>query len=281
MTYSRQLLPQDPAFFREQLTPSIYLQNIALSAMDYDDSETQQDLLIPFDIGLTPDALVSDDPASQEQVFQAAVFNADLDEDEEDSFNAQPKHTRKLEYYKGMYDRQDRTRAVTSLDQRAEIKFRNSPFVTPASNPNLAWMPHAHYLDLMIFVGDGLGLGALIPNLQVHQNYEMTIDLSQPYRTFSTKFAKLGFDPTGCIQFIGRSPASEDVWLAWTPRIYTNDETIVESKKSTAMSTRRSRLSFMFLVTMLQEIGARDVLVLTKYPKVDDDDEFRNATRIP
>jgi hypothetical protein len=194
--------------------------------MNFDEPETQQDLLTPFDVGLTPDALVSDDPASQDQVFQAAVFNADLEEQEEDSFEAQPKRARKLEYYKGMYERKDRVRAVTSLDERAEIKFRNSSFVTPASNPDLAWMPHAHYLDLIIYVGDGLGLGALIPNLRVHQNYKMTIDLSQPC-IFNTKFAKLWFDPTSCMQLIGRSPASEDVWVAWTPKVYSDEHTTI------------------------------------------------------
>lgn len=251
--------------------------------MDFDTAEEQQDLIIPFDVGLPPDTLLSDDPPSQEQVFQAAVFNADFDHDEEDTFDAQPKQNRNLRYYKHMYERGDSIRAVTSLENRAEIKFRDSSFVTPASSPDLAWMHHGHFLDLMIFVGDGLGLGALMPNLRVHHNFEMTIDLSQPYRTFSTKFAKLGFDPTGCIQFIGRSPASEDVWLAWTPRVISEAEESVigVSTKSTALSTRRSRMAYMFLVKMLQEIGVRDILVLDMYPDVMDDEAFRNATRIP
>jgi hypothetical protein len=248
-----------------------------------DDGEHQVNLAIPFDVALAPDNLLSDDAPSQDHIFQAAVFNADLDQDEEDHFESQPKRRRKLEYYKHMYDRQERIHAISSLDRRAEIDFRNSPFVTPTSDPDMAWMPQDHFLDLMVCVGDGLGLGALLPNLQVHHNYEMTIDLSQPYRTFSSKFAMLGFDPTGCMHFIGRSPASEDVWIAWVPRIQTQrDETPVgESKGCTAMSTHRFRVSFMFLVTMLQEIGARGVLVLSPYPNVDDNEEFTRATRIP
>jgi hypothetical protein len=253
------------------------------SDTELDDTERQLNLAIPFDVALAPDNLRSEDAPSQDYIFQAAVFNADLDQDEEDNFDCQPKRRRKLEYYKHMYEHQERIHAISSLDRRAEIDFRNSPFVTPSSDPNIAWMPQDHFLDLMVCVSDGLGLGALLPNLTVHHNYEMTVDLSQPYRTFSSKFATLGFDPTGSMHFIGRSPASEDVWMAWAPRIQTHgDETPVgESKGSTAMSTHRFRICFMFLVTMLQEIGARGVLVLSRYPNVDDNEEFARATRIP
>jgi hypothetical protein len=258
---------------------------------DSDFGDVRQDLLIPFDVALAPDALHSDDAPSQDQVFQAAIFNGDLERDQEDAFNAQPKRARNLEFYKRMYDRRDAIQAMCSLDHRAEIKFRSSSFVSATSDPDLAWMPHTHFLDLMIVVGDGLGLGALIPNLQIHHNYEMTVDLSQPYRTFSTKFARLGFDAAGCMQYIGRSPASEDVWLAWTPRVHPEDDDddnhrnvghpTCDSGKSTAMSSRHYRLSYMFLTKMLQRIGARDVLVVDDYPDVDNDDEYMNATRIP
>lgn len=251
--------------------------------MDHDNTELQQQLLVPFDVALPPDNLLSDDAPSQDQVFQAAIFNAELDEDEEDSFEAQPKRRRTMDYYKQMYERQESIRAVSSLDRRSEITFRDSPFVTSCTSPDIAWIPQDHFLDLMICVGNGLGLGALLPNLQVHHNYEMTVDLSQPYRTFSPKFAMLGFDPTRAMHFIGRSPASEDVWLAWIPRVQREeDETPVgECSGTTAMSTRTYRLAFMFLMAMLQQIGARDVLVLSSYPNVDNNEEFAAATRIP
>jgi hypothetical protein len=253
------------------------------SDTESDTTERQDNLVVPFDIALAPENLLSDDAPSQEQVFQAAIFNADLDQDEEDNFDNQPKCRRKLDYYKNMYNRQECIHAISSLDCRAEITFRNSPFVTPPSSPDMAWMPQDHFLDLMVCVGDGLGLGALLPNLQVHHNYEMTFDLSQPFRTFSAKFAMLGFDPTGSMHFIGRSPASEDVWVAWMPRVQSHDDEshVGECKGTTAMSTHHFRLSYMFLVTMLQQIGARDVLVLSQYPNVDDNEEFTSATRIP
>jgi hypothetical protein len=119
--------------------------------------------------------LITDDAPSQDRVFQAAIFNTHLEQDEEDSFDCQPKRRRALEFYKQMYDNQDSCRAISLLDRRAEINFRNSPFITPCHDPDLAWMPHDHFLDMMICVGDGLGLGALLPNLQVHHTYEMTV----------------------------------------------------------------------------------------------------------
>jgi hypothetical protein len=140
------------------------------------DTDMQENLVVLFDIALTPDHLVSDYAPSQDQVFQAAVFNVEFDQDEEDSFDCQPKRRRTLEYYKRLYDSNNSMQVMLLLDHWTEIDFRNSSFVTHSSSMEMLWMPQDHFLDLMICVSDRLGLGALLPNLRVHHNYEMTMD---------------------------------------------------------------------------------------------------------
>ena len=61
------------------------------------------------------------------------------------------------------------------------MDFLNSPYVILNDNEDLAWTMDRHYLDLLICVGNGLGLGAILPNVQVDHTFEMTLDLKQRY----------------------------------------------------------------------------------------------------
>jgi hypothetical protein len=241
-------------------------------------------LQVPFDVALPPPNLQTDDAPNQSIALTAALFGHDIDHDGENRFEDQRRRRRPLSYFQQMYEHKQTYQALHLLSNRTEVDFLGSPHITRNDDEDLAWNVDRHFLDLMICVGNGLGLGALLPNLQVHHNYEMTLDLKQPYRSFSAKFAKLGFDPQGCMQWIGRSPASEDVWLAWIPRASLvegcEDVPVGTCSGNTQLKTSHYRMSVMFLAKMLRDIGVQDILVWEDYPSLDDDTEFQMATNI-
>jgi hypothetical protein len=244
----------------------------------------QEALQVPFDVALAPPSLQVDDAPNQQIALAAAIFGHDTEQDEDNRFEDQQCRRRPLAYFQQMYEHKQIYQALSLLSKRTEVDFRGSPHVTTNDDEDLAWNMDRHFLDLMICVGNGLGLGALLPNLQVHHNYEMTLELKQPFRSFSAKFAKLGFDPQGSMQWIGRSPASEDVWLAWVPRASLvegcEDVPVGSCSGNTQLKTRHYRMSVMFLSKMLRDIGAQDILVWDEYPSLTDDDEFRMATNL-
>ena len=237
----------------------------------------------PFDIALTPRTLETNDAPSQSLVLNAAVFSQDTEHDEDERFEDQSHHWCTLGSLERLYEQQFREQAIGLLKKRMRVNLHGSPHITANNDASLAWNPDRHFLDMMVCVSSGIGLGALLPNVQIHHNYELTLDL-KPYYQFHAKFAKLGFDPQGCMQRLGRSPSSEDVWLAWAPEEALNDSgvdvTAGTCSGATLLKRKHYRICVMFLARMLEMIGFQDIVVFEDYPDVMDDNEFRSATNI-
>jgi hypothetical protein len=210
---------------------------------------------------------------------QAAAASAG---DQIELFQAQWKKTRQLDYFADMYERRDDRKALQSLFQRHNIGLEGSKHVVNAEAEDVVWDMNAHYLDLQICVGNGLGLAAMLPNIAMHHAIEFRLDLKQQSRRFNAKYAKLGFDPTGCILWIGRSSSGEDSWLAWVPKENLWEDAVDvppgKGKEDTTLSKSHYRMVTMFLSEMLHSIQYRDVIVTDRYPDVGSDSDFRFAT---
>ena len=44
----------------------------------------------------------------------------------------------------------------------------------------IAWDLNQHYVDMMVCVGNGLGLGAMIPNQSINSLYQVDLNFSHP-----------------------------------------------------------------------------------------------------
>jgi len=283
------LLPLKPS----HSCPSSLVHN--LTAMDdtpaydlpTDEQGPLEPLQAPFNVALAPENLAAEDAPGQESALASALRAPDGERDIGEQFfdeRAKPIQLRRLQ---ACYDEGRNANAIATLAGRKEIVFDNGPYTTPVNDTDLSWSMDKTYLDLMICVGRGLGLGALLPNLQVHHNYEFKLDLTKPTRLFTAKYAKLGFDPTRAMLWIGRSAASEDVWLCFVQSNNDNDDDDDEEdldpetiKGPTAMGTHRFRHVVMFLAKMLWYIGYMDITVDDDYPDVSDDADFQFATNI-
>ena len=239
----------------------------------------------PFSIDTAPTTLLADDQPAQQMALRAAL-RANFGEDNElgERFLTETVCNKSLAYYKQMYEEQRCGQAVQSLLKRHRVNATSSSFNVAPASENLSWSIHRHFIDLKIFVGKGLGLGGMMPRNHTLHTYEWELNVRQPERQFNTKFAKLGFDPVGCMLWIGRSPNAEDVWLAWAPNTAldrTEDEVPAgTSSGPTTMTEAHYRRVVMFLAHCIAGIRYRDALVSTDYPDVSNKSAFEEATNI-
>lgn len=239
----------------------------------------------PFSVDSAPQLLVADDQPAQQVALRAAL-RSEIGEGDElgERFSTAQRHKKSLEYYKRLYEGKLSNVAVQSMLKRNRVDATSSSFSVAPENVDLSWAIHRHFIDLKIFVGNGLGLGGMMPNQHTLHTYEFELNLGRPGRQFNTKFAKLGFDPVGCMLWIGRSPNAEDVWLAWAPnnaREGTDgDVTAGTCSGDTKMSEVHFRRAVMFLAKCISGIRYRDALVEDDYPDVSDSVAFTRATNV-
>jgi hypothetical protein len=237
-----------------------------------------------FDVAATPGHLETEDGLPQSVALQAACLQTILQQDETERFHSQVKKRRPLSYFADLYSKKDSERAMMSLSQRTEINLEGSGYVVDHREESLAWEVQSHYLDLQICVGDGLGLAAMLPNVGTHHALEFRMELRYRTRRFQAKYAKLGFDPTNSMLWIGRSSSGEDTWLAWVPNRHDDDDnegTVTGTgKEDTILPEKQYRLTVMFLAEMLRRIGHRDIIVTNRYPNLADDLEYKYATNL-
>jgi hypothetical protein len=248
-------------------------------------TDSANDLLAPYSIDRAPPLLVAADQPDQQLALNAAL-RCDIGQggNLSERFLTEPVHKKTLDYYKVLYEDKQHGMAVQTLLKRHRVDCTTSSFNVPPKSPNLSWEIQRHFIDLKIYVGRGLGLGGMMPNVQTLHTYEFHMNIEQPNREFKTKYAKLGFDPVGCMLWIGRSPNAEDVWLAWAPTSSLNGtEDIIAGTSSgpTTMSQEHYRQVVMFLASGLARIQYRDAYVFNQYPDVFDDDDFANASNLP
>jgi len=234
----------------------------------------------PFDIAAAPRQLDSEDAPHQQVALRAALRAPIQDENETERFANQEPTTETLEYFRRTYERKYVQMAMQSLLSRHRVDYERSRLVSSPDRNDLAWMLDKHFIDLMVCVGDGLGLDAMIPNRQTLHTYEFTLDIGKPNRQFSTKFAKLGFDPAGCMLWMGTSPNAEDVWMAWAPNDNTDDVPAGHTSGATPMSTGHYRMAVMFLAKLVSSLPYRDVITTKDYPDVADAEDFHHATNL-
>lgn len=242
----------------------------------------------PFDVALAPQAFDTSDAPSQEVAMASALLapHTAIASNTAERFFSERVRPIQLNKLRQLYQEDRRKSAIALLTGRHTIAYHGGAFTANKQDPLLVWSADETYIDLVIYVGRGLGLGALLPNVHVHHNFEFRMDLTKPYRTFTAKYAQLGFDPKGSVLWIGCSPASEDVWLSFIPWNMgdTDAEEIRirpgESSGNSTLGIIRYRRVVMFLATMVKNIAYLDITVDDEYPDVSDDTDFKFATNI-
>ena len=77
---------------------------------------------------------------------------------------------------------------------------------------------------MLVVVSRGIGLGTLLPNSGSDLDWEFKLDMSKNrFCDFTVARAKLGFNPSGRMLWVGTTTMSEDVWIALVPNTFETD----------------------------------------------------------
>lgn len=250
-------------------------------------AESEEGLQAPFDIALAPPTLGTQDAPLQQTALASALRAPDDIQDNGEGFSELRPTGLPLHRLQGWYKGGQSAAAIDALFGRKTVTYVNGHYTVKAHDGRFFWAMDKSYLDLLICVGKGLGLGPLLPKSQFRHTYRFRIDLQKPMRQFTAKYVKLGFDPTGTMLWIGRSAYSEDVWLAFPPKTfceggeYDEDQAMqFRGSRSTTLSSRHYRCAVIFLARMLLHSGFSDITVNGDYPSVVDDIDYRFATNL-
>lgn len=249
---------------------------------------------VHVDIAEAPGALFSPDAPNQIDVL---LHHHDESEDinelrtEANRFldsSAIAKHLR------DMQQNYEKKRTATSMDllkHRVKVNWKDSPLVLwPHREGNKArWDIPSHFIDMLVVVSRGIGLGALLPNFGSDMDWEFKLDVSKNHsRDFTMVRAKLGFNPSERMLWVGTTTMSEDVWIAMVPGTFETDgapmleelELEGAKKRHTHLKDRHRKILLMFLAHVLQSIGLRHISVSTPYPDLDDEENFNFASTL-
>jgi hypothetical protein len=231
----------------------------------------------PFDLSVVPENLEVDDALPQ-SIAQDAILSMQLgDIDESARFYVQTPTPRSLGYLRRIYERRDKANASSLLSSRHRIQYDHVDYVTPQNALNVRWSVDRHYIDMLVCVGRDIGLGAIIPNQVINSLYSIQVNFRHRKKEFKAKHNRLGFDPSGCMLWIGNMPSSsDDVWIAWAQENVEEQDNITHS--STCLSEQHYRIILMFFAFVLSQCGYRDIVVHNKYPDISRRDAINEAT---
>jgi hypothetical protein len=229
----------------------------------------------PFDISFATPSMETPSDLTQKDVLRAAVMQTFQEEQDFDSIRVWPRKLEKLE---------DNHTTVRNIDhqytmtRRSKIDWRGSEYAVPSCNNDVHWKIEEFFLDLLICRGREVGLSAILPNVAVNHTIDFKMELNRSPRIFSAKYAHLGFDPVGSMQFIGRTHRGEDAWIAWIPNEYQGNHLEEADPVGAGQCSGDTRLSVahfngskMYFMSQLAAMGYRDLTIFNDYPDLEDD----------
>lgn len=220
-----------------------------------------------MDLNTVPPSLEADDSIDQGELMRSIFQQNFIPEAERDPFERLKATSMRLSRLRDIYEKKRLSTALQCLELRSKIKIDSDLQISPEDDL-LLWNTKAHRLDYMLTVSDEIGLWSIMPNVESDHTFTFNLDLSQPYRDFKAKYAKLGFDPRGRMLYIGKC-RSDDVWLALAPLdfIEGGSEDIPPGHVTgdTRLSTSRYRMVVMFFASVLSSIPDRGFTCIDPY----------------
>lgn len=235
---------------------------------------------IRVDIAEIPDALFSPDAPKQ---TDAALYglgpedNNELHEEAERFSQRVPRHLR-LEDMQKAYSQKQSAQCLGLLSNRIKVDWRTSALVSRPRDLGDAvnWRVTKHFIDMVVAVPRGIGLGAMLPGIINDLTWQFTLDVSRNQaRNFEMVHAKLGFDPSNRMLWVGKTCMGEDVWIAMIPNTFEADDAAVlnelerSGKRCTRLKEVHRNILLVFLSYMLQKIGLRHIHLRKTYPDLD------------
>jgi hypothetical protein len=170
-------------------------------------------------------------------------------------FNAKTVYSVSLSRLRAAHDRQDGS--IVDILSRRHIIDIDECYLMPTGQGQIHMDTKVSMIDYHLTVGRSIGLAPIVPNSLSTHRFTFDLDLQKPHRFFKGKHAMLGFDPNGCMLYIGRA-MHEDVFLAMAPNEFLRGRSKTcppgFSSGSPLMSRRHYRQIVVMLVHFLHRL---------------------------
>jgi hypothetical protein len=187
----------------------------------------------------------------------------------------------KLSKLKAFYDNKD-TNVLSLLATRHEVVIDDG-FRLKMGAGQIRMNTRSSMIDYHLTVANCVGFSPLLPNLLADHHFCFDLNLKLPIKDFKVKNAMLGFDPAGCMLYLGHC-RNEDVFLAMVPNEFLQGHFTPTrpgySTGSSVMSRRHYRQTVMMLAHFLAMIEELPYLNTSPVYELSLDSEHPNFGRI-
>jgi hypothetical protein len=240
----------------------------------------------PTDISLVPDVLAADrgDAARQSELLRE-IIKAGGNPFDKDPFDALTPRPLKLSYLRSVYKHRI-SEAINVLCARHVVEVDEDLRLLMGTG-QIHMDTTESTIDFQLTVANRIGLSPILPNAASAHRFGFDLDLKKDRKEFKGKHAMLGFDPAGCMLFVGRSN-NEDVFLAMAPNEFVRGRLVPPPpagrkppSRSSCMSKRHYRQVVMMLTYFLTKLKLHPYIVLRKLYEQDlesDSPEFERVT---
>jgi hypothetical protein len=155
------------------------------------------------------------DDAIEQGDLRASILRIRHEERDEERWIGTKLSAVKLSSFKKAMERKDDAWFSSLLSQRVKIDV-DDKLIIDVDGDDLVWNTSVHYLDYFLAVLLRVGHWAVLLKLNDDHTFLLRLDLKKSQKEFPCKYAKLNFDPTGKMLYIGQCQ-NEDVFLALCP----------------------------------------------------------------
>jgi hypothetical protein len=226
---------------------------LSVSSLNVDTGSLER-LNDPTNLDEVPEALAAEphDAVEQSTILTGILGSSRYEDTSEERFHGMPVNSISLSTLKRIYEKKDRN-AANLLSVRHSVRI-DDDFQIPLGSGRVNVNTDETMIDYLLTVAKGVGFASLLPNSHSCHRFMFKMNLKAPAFPFKGKHAMLGFDPTGCMLYIGQS-ANEDVFLAMAPNEFLRGHVLPSplsrSSGSSLMSKRHYRQVVMMIVHFL------------------------------
>lgn len=203
-----------------------------------------------------------DERLSQRAIMSEIVGNTMETSDRVDEFNKKTVHPIRLKTLKRIAEGKDDEQALLTLCKRSRIVI-DDEFLLSFGEGKVLINRDKTKLDYTLVVGNGIGLGAMLPKTANAVEFSFELDLHNPRSAFNGKHGMVGFDTKGRMLYVGKC-MSDRVFIAMAPKTFARRTeprcAAGYSSGPSQMSRRRYRQVVLMMLHFLTKIRERSYM---------------------
>ncbi|KAG6370252.1 hypothetical protein JVT61DRAFT_12196 [Boletus reticuloceps] len=229
----------------------------------------------PFNATEVPLTLEAVDAPNQQSV-EAAIYDHSEEQpvDHAALFHAERVNRVGFGTLRKLWTDGDAKGAMRLLSRRHQLTIERQHRLD-VEDPDMSIGAGPHYLDFVMYVGDGLGLDAVLPNIATDHTWRLSLNFSTMQQLWPDgKPTRLPFDTRGRMMYVGRR-MEEHVWLSMVPNEWLIPDHPLNATgawprlnvPTSAMESKHALMLVMFMAHAFSTLRVRDFSCREHYPE--------------